>query len=147
MDACGVFLLFVVHIFQNKCKIIQEPIKVQSILARMAKLYGKLDLKEKMMGEKVKCKICGKVGLIKDDKGLIKHLRLIHNLCVSKKFDKNHYYEPADSDSIIEIKGDSIKSFKKAQNTKWRKYMKCSNNRKLHKNQYVRIIYTPMSNG
>ena len=52
------------------------------------------------MSEKVKCKICGKVGLAKDNKGLIKHLRLAHNDCVSTDFNKEEYFEAADPDSI-----------------------------------------------
>ena len=99
------------------------------------------------MEEKIKCKICGKVGFLKDKKGLQRHLRLVHNICVSKQFDNNEYFESADSDSVIDIKGMLKKDFRRNQKKKWHKLMKCYNNRKSHSNQYVRIIYTPMSNG
>ena len=95
------------------------------------------------MSEKVKCKICGKVGLAKDNKGLIKHLRLAHNDCVSTDFNKEEYFEAADPDSIIEIRSISIKDWRKKQKRKLTKRLKENSK---SKNPFVRIIYTPMGN-
>ena len=95
------------------------------------------------MKEKVRCKICGKVGLLSDKKGLMRHMRLIHNTCVSKKGDINAHFEPADPASIIEIKSAPLKSFRKENNRKWIKWIR---NNSGGKNPFVRIIYTPMGN-
>lgn len=95
------------------------------------------------MEEKVKCKICGKVGFAKDKKGLSRHLRLIHNKSVSKK-DSNKHFEPAEPDSIIEIRSSSLKSLRKEQNKKWTEWKRPDSR---GKNPFARIIYTPMKNG
>ncbi len=99
-----------------------------------------------MTEEKVKCKKCGKVGICKDVKGLMRHLRLCHNISVSKKFDKEEYFEPADSESVVEIKSITHKQFRKEQNKKFTKYSRHKGSRTEH-SQFVRIIYTPMTNG
>ena len=100
------------------------------------------------MEEKVKCKLCGKVGLAKDEKGLIRHLHLVHNTCVSKKCNLEPYYEQADPDSIIEIRSVSPKAFRKSQNKKWKQWKRGPGGHTLlNEKQYVRIIYTPMTNG
>lgn len=97
------------------------------------------------MKEKVRCKICGKVGLLSDKKGLMRHMRLIHNTCVSKKGDINAHFDTASPDSIIEIKSDYVKSFFKEKNRKWNKRI-INRNKDEGKNPFVRIIYTPMGN-
>lgn len=61
------------------------------------------------MEGKVKCKICGKVGVANADKGLRRHLRLIHNISVSKDFCVGDYFEPTDPDAVIEIFSDPVK--------------------------------------
>ena len=99
------------------------------------------------MKEKVKCKTCGKVGFLSDKKGLMRHLRLIHNTCVSKKDDINDYFESANSDSIIEIKSVTPKAFRKERNRKWNKRERGASGSKLNEREFVRIIYTPMING
>lgn len=96
------------------------------------------------MEDKVKCKICGKVGLSKADKGLKRHLRLMHNTCVSKDYRIDDYFEPADPDAVIEIFSDSRKAYRKKKNKKWNKW---SRNTGTGKNPFARIIYTPMVNG
>lgn len=99
--------------------------------------------------EKVKCKICGKVGLAKDAKGLARHLRLSHNKNVSKKFNIETYYEPADPDSVIQIVSGLRKDFLKERKRKtFRKYKLSSGSTSTSvKNPYAKIIYTPMANG
>ena len=51
--------------------------------------------------------MCGKVGVANADKGLRRHLRLIHNISVSKDFCVGDYFEPTDPDAVIEILSDS----------------------------------------
>ena len=96
------------------------------------------------MEGKVKCKICGKVGVANADKGLRRHLRLIHNISVSKDFCVGDYFEPTDPDAVIEIFSDSRKTYRKKKNKKWNKW---NRNHSEGKNPFVRIIYTPMVNG
>lgn len=96
------------------------------------------------MSDKLKCKICGKVGYANNDKALIRHLRLAHNDCVSSEYNKDDYYEAADPDSIIDIKSISVRDWRKKQNRKLSKRRK--ENYKA-RNTFVRIIYTPMTNG
>ena len=93
------------------------------------------------MEGKVKCKICGKVGVANADKGLRRHLRLIHNISVSKDFCVGDYFEPTDPDAVIEIFSDSRKVYRKKKNKKWNKW---NRNHSEGKNPFVRIIYTPM---
>ena len=96
------------------------------------------------MEEKVKCKICGKIGLAKDYKGLNRHLRLNHNICISNDHCKNKYYETADADAVVEISSITRKAFRKLKNLKWKRD---NNDKKVKGRQYIRIIYTPMTNG
>lgn len=96
------------------------------------------------MEEKVKCRLCGKVGLVKDKKGLRRHLRLCHDKNVSKECSIETYYEPADPESIVEIKSVPLKSFVKERN---RKKNKKRRETITGKNPFVKIIYTPMVNG
>ena len=90
------------------------------------------------MYKKVKCKICGKVGLLKDTKGLMRHLRLVHNEYVSKKNCKANYYEPIDDEAIIEIKSEPIKKILKPKFGKSKKIE--------YKSPFVKILFTPMGN-
>ena len=96
------------------------------------------------MTDKVKCKICGKVGIANNDKGLIRHLRLAHNICVPNEYDRDDYFEAADPESIIQIRSISVKEWRKKKKRKSSKRRKeeCKAN-----NTFVKIIYTPMSNG
>ena len=88
--------------------------------------------------------MCGKVGGANADKGLRRHLRLIHNISVSKDFCVGDYFEPTDPDAVIEIFSDSRKTYRKKKNKKWNKW---NRNHRGGKNPFVRIIYTPMDNG
>lgn len=97
-----------------------------------------------MMEGKVKCKICGKVGVANADKDLRRHLRLTHNTCVSKDYYMDKYFEPAEPDAVIEIFSDSRKAYRKKKNKKWNKW---NRNHSGGKNPFVRIIYTPVVNG
>ncbi len=99
------------------------------------------------MEEKVKCKICGKIGLAKDYKGLCRHLRLAHNADVSKENCKSDYFEAAAPDSVIEIFSDTHKAYRKLKNEKWNKRNRKSMRQIYNSKEYVRIIYTPMKNG
>lgn len=104
-----------------------------------------------VVDEKVKCKICGKVGLAYDRKGLARHIRLSHDKHVSKNFEREVYFEPADPDSVIQIISGLRRDFLKERRRKtFGKYKLSSGTRskeKTYVRPYVRIIYTPMSNG
>ncbi len=95
---------------------------------------------------KVKCRICGKVGVADDNKGLREHLRLSHNKCVSKKYDKESYFEPADPDALVEFYHGGLKEYMKKRNKKWTNWKKGSKGSKPAKNPFAKIIYTPMGN-
>ena len=60
------------------------------------------------------------------------------------EFNKEEYFEAADPDSIIEIRSISIKDWRKKQKRKLTKRLKENSK---SKNPFVRIIYTPMTNG
>lgn len=72
---------------------------------------------------KVKCKLCGKVGIHENKKSLNRHMRLAHG-----KSSAEGFFEPADPDSIIEIMSTSKKSYRKQANVqankKWRSQKK-----------------------
>lgn len=96
-----------------------------------------------MMGEKVKCKICGKVGFAKDKKGLRRHYRLIHDETLSKKANILDYFDPTSHDAIAEIISPSQKVLIKENSRKWKKSF---NGVTVLKNSLTKIIYTPMGN-
>ena len=95
---------------------------------------------------KVKCKICGKVGLADDNKGLREHLRLSHNECVSKKYNKDTYFEPTDSDIPLDFYHGGLKKYMKNRNKKWTNWKIDLKETKTTKNPFAKIIYTPMGN-
>lgn len=96
-----------------------------------------------MTAEKVKCKTCGKVGFLKDKKGLRRHCRLAHNVTLSKKANITDYFEPTSQDAIVDIFSPSQKQLLKEKS---RKRKRGSNSSEVLKNTFTRIIYTPMGN-
>ena len=98
------------------------------------------------MEEKRKCKICGKVGLSKDVKGLRRHLRLGHNNCIPKEFNVEDYFEPVDIDAVVEIFSGTRKAYRKQKNKKWTKWQRGLGGTKSFKSPHAKIIYTPMGN-
>ena len=72
---------------------------------------------------KVKCTLCGKVGILENKRSLKRHMRLAHG-----KSSAEGFFEPADSDSIVEIMSTSKKSYRKQANVeankKWRSQRK-----------------------
>lgn len=95
------------------------------------------------MGEKLKCKLCGKIGLAKDKKGLRMHYRIAHNEILSKKANTLDYFEPASQDEVVDIISPTYKQLIKV---KIRKRKRASNGLTILKNTFTRIIYTPMGN-
>lgn len=96
-----------------------------------------------MTAEKVKCKICGKIGFARDKDGLRTHCRLAHNEILSKKEDILNYFEPTSEDVVVDIISPSHKKWVKEKNKKKKKR---SNGLVVLKNAFTRIIYTPMGN-
>lgn len=96
-----------------------------------------------MLGEKVKCKLCGKIGLAKDKKGLRMHYRIAHNEILSKKANLLDYFGPASQDEVVDVISPSQKQLLKEKSRKWKK---ASNGLTVLKNAFTRIIYTPMGN-
>ena len=97
------------------------------------------------MEEKVRCKSCGKVGLLNDNKSLRRHLRLTHNTIVSKDYCIDDYFEPASTDAPVELLSDTRKAYKKKKNKKWTKWNRTSTNKDFTPLP-LHIIYTPMGN-
>jgi hypothetical protein len=100
-----------------------------------------------MIELKLKCKICGKVALASDVKGLQRHLRLCHNEIVLKDFPKEMFFEATANDAVVEIHSETRKSYRKKKNKKWKDWKRGTGGTKSGKNPFVRIIYTPMTNG
>lgn len=96
-----------------------------------------------MIEEKVKCKLCGKVGFSKDKKGLKRHYRLAHDEILSKKANLLDYFEATSHDAVVDIISPSYKQIIK-EKTSGRK--KGSSRLTVLKNAFTRIIYTPMGN-
>ena len=95
------------------------------------------------MGEKVKCKLCEKIGFLKDKKGLRRHYRLAHNEILSKKANILDYFEPISQDAVVDIISPSQKQLIKEKS---RKLKRGSSAPAVLKNTFTRIIYTPMGN-
>lgn len=95
------------------------------------------------MGEKLKCKVCGKIGFAKDKKGLRMHYRLAHNEILSKKANILDYFEPTFQDVVVDIISPSHKQLIKE---KCGKRKRGSNGPIVFKNTFTRIISTPMGN-
>jgi hypothetical protein len=89
--------------------------------------------------KKVKCKLCGKVGVRSMPKGLSRHLRLNHNI-FTKSLDE--YFEETSSDAIVELKPGTKKEFLKSIRPKRPKVKSTT----TYSNTPARIIYTPMGN-
>ncbi len=100
-----------------------------------------------MIEQKVKCKICGKIALARDVKGLRRHLRLSHNEIVSRGFLIESYYEITDEDAVVNIHSGTRKSYRNKKNKKWKGWKGVNNDSKNFNNPFARIIYTPMVNG
>ncbi len=99
-----------------------------------------------MIEPKLKCKICGKVALAKDVKGLQRHLRLSHNEIVSKDCAKEKFFETTDNDAVVDIHSKTWKSYRKEKNKKWKDWKKGAGGTKSDKKPFAKIIYTPMGN-
>ena len=89
--------------------------------------------------KKVKCKLCGKVGVRRMPKSLSRHLRLCHNI-FTKSIDE--YFEETSSDAIVDLKPGSKKELLKSIRPKKSK----KNSTTIHSNAPAWIIYTPMGN-
>lgn len=87
---------------------------------------------------KVKCKLCGKIGLKKQPKALRRHLRLSHNILTSKT---DGYFEIIDTDAIIEIM-ESKREFRKSMGGGGRR----SGAKNYVKLTSTKLIYTAMGN-
>ena len=104
------------------------------------------------MRTNVKCKTCGKIGELEDSKGLRRHLRLCHNIMISKKCDIFEHFELADQEAVSEISSCTRKVYIKNKNRKWTKWTKKAkgpngqNIRTKVIKPFARIIYTPMGN-
>jgi len=88
---------------------------------------------------KVKCKLCGKVGLKNQPKALKRHLRFSHNIFNSNEGD---YFEIADPDSVVQLL---------ISKKEFRKSMRGGGSRRSGgdnhiKSSFTKIIYTPMGN-
>ena len=88
---------------------------------------------------KVKCRLCGKIGLRNQPKALKRHLRFSHNIFISKV---DEYFEITDSDCVVQLLT-SRKEFRKS--------MRGIGGRKpggdnLVRSSFTKIIYTPMGN-
>lgn len=99
-----------------------------------------------MIETKLKCKICGKVALARDVKGLQRHLRLSHNEIVSKDLIKEKFFETTDDDVVVDIHSKTRKSYRKEKNKKWTDWKRGTGGTKSNKKTLARIIYTPMGN-
>lgn len=98
------------------------------------------------MATNVKCKICGKIGELEANKSLRRHLRLCHNIMISKDCDISEYFELADPEAVCEIMSTTRKAYIKQKNKKWTTWRKASKSKKVTKNPFAKIIYTPMGN-
>ena len=88
---------------------------------------------------RVKCKLCGKIGLKKQPKALRRHLHLSHNIFTS---NTDEYYEITDSDSVINIL-ESKREFRKSMGGGGGRRSGAKNYIKMTSSK---IIYTPMGN-
>ena len=88
---------------------------------------------------KVKCNICGKVGLRNMPKALARHLRLAHNI-FTKEIDS--YFDETSSDEIVDLKPSTKKEHRKVDTPK----RKSKNSRFTVFKTPARVIYTPMGN-
>lgn len=87
-----------------------------------------------------------KLHLLGDIKGLQRHLRLCHNVFVSKGFLREKYFEMTDNEAVVDIHSNTKKSYRKEKNSKWGDWKKGADGTKSNKKPFARIIYTPMGN-
>lgn len=88
---------------------------------------------------KVKCNICGKVGLRNMPKALARHLRLSHNIFTK---DIDNYFEVASSDEIVDLKPSTKGERRKVDISKG----KSKSSRSTIFKTPAKVIYTPMGN-
>ena len=88
---------------------------------------------------KVKCNICGKVGLRNMPKALTRHLRLSHNI-ITKDF--GDYFKEASSDEIVDLKPSTKRERRKVDTPKG----KSKSSRFTVFKTPAKVIYTPMGN-
>lgn len=77
---------------------------------------------------KVKCKLCGKVGLLSNTKSLNRHMRLAHGITSCKG-----YFIPTDEDSIVDLMSTTKKSFRKQANIEANKKWRSNRKKELRK--------------
>jgi len=88
---------------------------------------------------KVKCNICGKVGLRNMPKALAGHLRLAHNI-FTKEIDS--YFDETSSDEIVDLKPSTKRERRKVDTPKG----KSKSSRFTILKTPAKVIYTPMGN-